>query len=119
MDSSPHSFLHSPPPHFLRSLFGKFHAVTLRIKGCVVSGQSGRRRDPRVRLEQPPFVRGITSAMEDEKDEGKRNISMVMATRLELAAIKNEQKMGDEKLAGLEAEATKGTRACARARSLE
>lgn len=86
------SLLSPLTPDFVRSLFGKFRAVTLRIKGCVVSGQSGRRRDPRVRLEQPPFVRGITSAMEDEKDEGKRNISMVMATRLELAAIKNANK---------------------------
>lgn len=39
-----------------------FCAVTLGIKGWMVSGQLGRRRDPRVRLEQPPFVRGITSA---------------------------------------------------------
>jgi len=32
-----------------------------------VSGQLGRRRDPRVRLEQPPFVRGITSAEKEKK----------------------------------------------------
>lgn len=44
-----------------------FRAVTLRIKGWVVSGQLGRRRDPRVRLEQPPFVRGITSAKERKR----------------------------------------------------
>lgn len=41
-----------------------FRVVTLRIKGWVVSGQLGRRRDPRVPLEQPPFVRGITSTVE-------------------------------------------------------
>lgn len=43
-----------------------FRVVTLGIKGWVVSGQLGRRRDPRVRLEQPPFVRGITSAYEEK-----------------------------------------------------
>lgn len=44
-----------------------FCAATLGIKGWVVSGQLGRRRDPRVRLEQPPFVRGITSAYEETR----------------------------------------------------
>lgn len=32
-----------------------------------MSEQLGRRRDPRVRLEQPPFVQGITSAKEEKK----------------------------------------------------
>lgn len=32
-----------------------------------MSGQLGRRRDPRVRLEQPPFVRGITFAKKEKK----------------------------------------------------
>lgn len=57
------------------SPLSNFRAVTLRIKGWVVSGQLGRRRDPRVRLEQPPFVRGITSAKEE------KNISMPAAVK--------------------------------------
>lgn len=54
---------------FSLSPLSNFRAVTLHIKGWIVSGQLGRRRDPRARLEQPPFVQGITSA---RKREGKK-----------------------------------------------
>lgn len=55
---------------FSLSPLSNFRAVTLRIKGWVVSGQLGRRRDPRARLEQPPFVRGELHPREE------KNISM-------------------------------------------
>lgn len=76
----------SPPPR------PNFCAAALGIKGWVVSGQLGRRRDPRVRLlEQPPFVRGITSAYEETRISLYIRPKLLETSCLEISEIKDKR----------------------------